>query len=121
MKYFDAIISVEVIEHLFSPRQFARRCVEAVRPNGLIIVTTPYWGYFKNVALALSNRMDRALTPLWEGGHIKHFSYRTLRLLFEQEGVEMIGFQGCGRMIPGLWNGMMMTFRKPVPRGSDRN
>ena len=113
VRYFDAVVSVEVIEHLYSPRQFAKQCVSAVRPAGLIIVTTPYWGYVKNLALAISNRTDRALTALWEGGHIKHFSYRTLRTLFEQAGAEFISFHGCGRGIPGLWNGMLMAFRKP--------
>ena len=109
---FDAIISVEVIEHLYSPKQFAKRCAEAVRPGGLVIVTTPYWGYAKNVALALTNRIDRALTALWEGGHIKHFSFRTLRLTLEREGLSFVRFHGCGRAIPGFWKGMMVVFRK---------
>jgi 2-polyprenyl-3-methyl-5-hydroxy-6-metoxy-1,4-benzoquinol methylase len=110
---FDAIISVEVIEHLYSPKQFAQRCAEAVRPGGLVIITTPYWGYAKNVALALTNRIDRALTALWEGGHIKHFSSRTLRLTLEQQQLTFVRFHGCGRPIPGFWKGMMMVFRKP--------
>jgi 2-polyprenyl-6-hydroxyphenyl methylase/3-demethylubiquinone-9 3-methyltransferase len=110
---FDAIVSVEVIEHLYSPRQFARRCAEAVRPGGLVVVTTPYWGYAKNIALAVTNRMDRALTVLWDGGHIKHFSYKTLRLVFEDENLEFLSFHGCGRKLPGFWKGMMMVFRKP--------
>jgi 2-polyprenyl-3-methyl-5-hydroxy-6-metoxy-1,4-benzoquinol methylase len=110
---FDAIISVEVIEHLYSPKQFARRCAEAVRPGGLVIITTPYWGYAKNLALALTNRIDRALTVLWEGGHIKHFSFRTLRATLEKENLVFVRFHGCGRPIPGFWKGMMMVFRKP--------
>ncbi len=109
---FDAIISIEVIEHLYSPKQFVQRCAEAVRPGGLVIITTPYWGYAKNVALALTNRIDRALTAMWEGGHIKHFSYRTLRLTLEEAGLTFVRFHGCGRAVPGLWKGMMVVFRK---------
>ena len=39
---FDAIIAIEVVEHLYSPRIFARRSFEALRPGGIIIVTCPY-------------------------------------------------------------------------------
>lgn len=65
---FDAIVCVEVIEHLYSPATFVRRAFEGLKPGGLLIVTTPYWGYLKNVVLAVTNRLDRSLTALWEGG-----------------------------------------------------
>ena len=34
VREFDAIYSVEVIEHLYSPVTFARRAMEALRPGG---------------------------------------------------------------------------------------
>jgi len=108
---FDAIVSIEVIEHLFSPREFIKRARAALRPGGLLILTTPYWGYFKNVALAITNRIDCALTALWDGGHIKHWSYRTLRTLCEEQGFDYVAFSGAGRM-PYLWRGMLLVFRK---------
>jgi 2-polyprenyl-3-methyl-5-hydroxy-6-metoxy-1,4-benzoquinol methylase len=110
---FDAIVSIEVIEHLYSPRQFALRAHAALRPGGLLVLTTPYWGYWKNLGLALTNRTDRALTALWEGGHVKHWSYRTLRTLGEDTGFEFVSFQGAGRPIPYLWRNMIMVFRRP--------
>lgn len=110
---FDAIVSVEVIEHLYSPRVFVSRCFDALRPGGLLIVTTPYWGYFKNLAVAATNRMDDSLTALWDGGHIKHWSRNTLSTLLTEHSFEVIGFNGAGRRIPFLWNGMVMVGRKP--------
>jgi 2-polyprenyl-6-hydroxyphenyl methylase/3-demethylubiquinone-9 3-methyltransferase len=117
---FDAIVSLEVIEHLYSPRIFIGRAFSALRPGGLLVITTPYWGYLKNVALALSNRMDASLTALWDGGHIKHWSRRTLEMLLKEQSFEVVGFSGAGRPIPYLWNGMVMVARKPlhpVPKG----
>lgn len=110
---FDAVISIEVIEHLYSPVTFARRIKESLKPGGIAIITTPYWGYLKNVLLALTNRMDRSLTALWEGGHIKHWSCKTMRQLFGQAGFEFVAFHGCGRRIPYVWRNMLMVVRKP--------
>jgi len=109
---FDAIVAVEVIEHLYSPATFVTRVHEGLAPGGLAVVTTPYWGYLKNISLALTNRIDRSLTALWEGGHIKHWSRRTLTMLFEQHGFKVASFNGAGRRIPYLWNGMVMAFQK---------
>ena len=97
LKAFDAVVAVETIEHLYSPRLFVKRVNDALRPNGIFIVTTPYWGYFKNIALAVTNRTDSALTALWEGGHIKHWSRRTLTELMTEQRFELIAFEGCGK------------------------
>ena len=102
------------IEHLYSPRTFTRRALEALRPGGVLILTTPYWGYLKNLMIAVTNRTDRSLTALWEGGHIKHWSRQTLQTLGERQGFEFVAFEGAGRPIPFLWKGMMMVFRKPL-------
>jgi 2-polyprenyl-6-hydroxyphenyl methylase/3-demethylubiquinone-9 3-methyltransferase len=83
----------------------------ALKTDGLLIITTPYWGYLKNLLLAVSGRTDRALAPLWEGGHIKHWSYRTLRTLMERYGFRYIDFHGAGRW-PYCWQGMVMVGRK---------
>ena len=115
---FKAILAIEVIEHLYSPNAFAKRAYEALAPGGMLIVTTPYWGYLKNIVLAVTNRMDRSLTALWEGGHIKHFSRTTLTNLMRAEGFQEIAFIGCGEgwrpYLPYLWSGMLMAFRKPA-------
>ena len=110
---FDAIVAIEVIEHLYSPKQFVSRAYSALIPGGLLIITTPYWGYMKNILLAVSGRMDRALTALWEGGHIKHWSHKTLRCLLETRGFQYENFHGVGRL-PYCWSGMVMIARKPT-------
>ena len=90
----DAVISVEVIEHLYSPRILFDRARSALRSGGVLAITTPYWGYLKNVVLAVSNRTDKALNPLWDGGHIKHFSRATLGQMAKDQGFECVAFEG---------------------------
>lgn len=114
---FDGIVNIEVIEHLYRPAVFASRAFEALVPGGTLVVSTPYWGYLKNIVLAVTGRTDRALTALWEGGHIKHFSRETLTRLMETAGFTVVGFEGRSeglrQHVPYIWSGMVMAFRKP--------
>ena len=106
---FDTIISTEVVEHLYSPKQYMQFCHNILAPHGgHIIISTPYHGYLKNVVLALSGKMDNHFTVLWEGGHIKFFSKKTLSTLIEQAGFEVVGFYGAGRL-PYLWKSMILV------------
>ena len=50
------------------------------------IISTPFHGYWKNLALALTNKMDWHYTALWDHGHIKFFSPRTLTRLLTDCG-----------------------------------
>jgi len=109
---FDAVVSTEVVEHLYAPHELARFSWEALKPGGHLIVTTPYHGYWKNLAMALANKWDHHHTALWHGGHVKFFSRATLQRLLTEQGFEPRSFSGVGRM-PYLWKSMVMTVRKP--------
>ena len=118
---FDACIATEVLEHLFDPRLCLRRVSEVLHDGGLLIVTTPYHGYVKNVALTVTNKMDDHFTALTDGGHIKFWSRRTLSMLLEQCGFQLIGFEGAGRL-PFLWKSMILvSCKKRLPPGESAN
>jgi len=59
-----------VIEHLFLPRALLRFAAKVLKPSGSLILSTPYHGYLKNLALALTGKLDKHFTVLWDGGHI---------------------------------------------------
>lgn len=109
MGAFDLIISTEVIEHLYTPAALPEFMRKVLKPGGTAVVTTPYHGYLKNLALSLTDKWDAHHTVFWEHGHIKFWSKRTLRQLFEQQGFEFKRFQGIGR-IPWLWMSMLEEF-----------
>lgn len=108
---FDVVMAVEVIEHLFYPRELARAAKKCLKPNGRLILTTPYHGYFKNLALAVSGKMDHHFHALWDGGHIKFFSVKTLSTLLETESYTDINFKFAGRF-PYLWKSMLCSCQK---------
>ena len=109
-KLFDTIISIEVIEHLYDPRAFIFLCKSILLENpqgGNLILTTPYHGYFKNLILALTGKLDDHFTVLWDGGHIKFWSKKTLTKLLEEAGFTIEEFSGAGR-IPFIWKSMII-------------
>ena len=109
---FDVAIAAEVIEHLVRPRNLPHFAKQVLRPGGHLIISTPYHGYLKNLALAIGNKWDSHLTPLWDGGHIKLWSRKTLSQLLSEAGFRVVRFIGAGR-VPFLWKSMIMVAQKP--------
>lgn len=109
-QHFEAVVSTEVIEHLFSPHLLPQFAHPLLKKGGYLIVSTPYHGYLKNLALAVFNKWDAHHTPLWHGGHIKFWSRKTLSCLLEDNGFAVIGFYGAGR-VPWLWKSMILVAR----------
>lgn len=107
---FDVVLSLEVIEHLTQPREFAAKTKRLLRSDGIAIISTPYHGYIKNLALSLTNHWDRHHNPLWDGGHLKFWSRQTLRTLFAEIDFREIGFYRVGRL-PILAKSMIGVYR----------
>lgn len=112
---FPVVLSLEVVEHVYFPRKFAAALFSLVEPGGVAIVSTPYHGYWKNLALALSGKMDAHFTALWDHGHIKFWSMRTLGTLLREGGFSVAQFKRVGR-VPVLAKSMIALARKP-PEG----
>jgi 2-polyprenyl-3-methyl-5-hydroxy-6-metoxy-1,4-benzoquinol methylase len=112
-KQFPIVISLEVIEHVFDPHNFAKVAFDLLEPGGTLILSTPYHGYIKNLLLALTNKMDQHYLPLWKNGHIKFFSQKTLNQLLDETGFKEMKFFRQGR-IPPLAKSMIVKAKKPI-------
>lgn len=108
---FPLVISLEVVEHVYAPKDYARTLFDLVEPGGTAIVSTPYHGYLKNLALAATGKMDRHFTALWDHGHIKFWSIPTLTTLLKEAGFESVRFVRVGR-VPPLAKSMIAIARK---------
>jgi len=109
---YDLVILSEVIEHLYSPRIAVQRAKELLRPGGLLIITTPYHSYLKNLLLALTGKLDPHFTVLWDGGHIKFWSRKTISQLLQEFGFCDFKFFNAGRLAY-LWKSLVVSARKP--------
>lgn len=109
---FPVVVSLEVVEHVFEPRKYASTLFDLIEPGGTVLVSTPYHGYFKNLAMAILGKMDQHYTALWDGGHIKFWSINTLTELLQEAGFVDIRFHRVGRIAP-LAKSMVAVARRP--------
>ena len=110
---FPALISLEVVEHLYFPRKYAKTAHDLLEPGGIAILSTPYHSYFKNLVLAVTGKMDQHFTALVDHMHIKFWSIKTLTILLEEAGLEVVEFRRVGR-VPPLAKSMVAVARRPV-------
>jgi len=109
---YDAVVSTEVIEHLLLPRGLLQAAMQALRPGGVLVLSAPYHGYLKNLALALTGKFDQHWHPMRDFGHIKFFSRATLTALVRECGFIDIQYATAGR-IPALAKSMIVSGSKP--------
>lgn len=109
---FPVVYSLEVVEHVYLPRRFAAALFALTAPGGTAIVSTPYHGYWKNLAMAVTGKLDAHFTALWDHGHIKFWSFATLATLLGEAGFRDIRFERVGRIAP-LAKSMIAIARRP--------
>ena len=112
---FDLVVSLEVLEHCMEPRAVVRTFLSLIAPGGIGVLSTPYHGYIKNLALAVTGKMDAHFTALWDGGHIKFFSIKTLGEILRDEGAADFRIIRAGR-IPPLAKSMIAIVEEKGPR-----
>jgi 2-polyprenyl-3-methyl-5-hydroxy-6-metoxy-1,4-benzoquinol methylase len=107
----DCVVSLEVVEHLFFPQRLFKQSHRILQDGGALIISTPYHGYLKNLALSLTNGWDAHFSVHWDGGHIKFFSKKSLAAMATSAGFVDLRFFPVGR-VPGLWKSIILIAEK---------
>ena len=105
------MISTEVVEHLYAPRDWAIAAFRALNPRGMLVGTTPYHGYLKNLAVVLSGKFDSHMSPLWDGGTSSSGAPRPGGAV-RRSRVRRHHLAGAGRL-PWLYKSMVMRGIRP--------
>lgn len=108
---FPFLVSLEVVEHVYAPRDYAACVYNLLSQNGYALISTPYHGYLKNLALAVTGKMDKHFTALWDHGHIKFWSPETLTELLAEAGLSVARIYRVGR-IPQFAKTMLVVVQK---------
>jgi SAM-dependent methyltransferase len=109
---FDAIWCTEVVEQLFDVPAALTELNRVLRPNGTLVLTTPYHGLLKNVVIAVVG-FDRHFDPC--GPHIRFFTRRSLRRCLGGAGFVVERWAGVGGVWP-FWISHFVVARKDQSR-----
>ena len=108
---FDYITIIEVIEHQYDPFNFMKNIEKISKKNGYVLISTPFHGFFKNLAIALLNKFDDHFTVMWKHGHIKFFSEKTFKELIANYKFNIENIFYSGRFYP-FSNSMIFLLKK---------
>lgn len=104
--YFDAIICIAVIEHIYDIFACVQEMYRILKPGGFVIAEVPNIAYIKYRIQLLFGNLPVTSSPYhweeigWDGGHIHYFTMRKFCWLFERQGFKVIKTSGSGFMAP---------------------
>lgn len=87
---FDVIVSFEVIEHIFNPKELLEKCLLKLNTNGLVMMTFPNLnGFDVSILKELSDTIGHT--------HLNYFNEKSISLLLEN-----LGFKNIKVSTPGV-------------------
>ena len=93
----DFIFTSEVIEHVYDTENAFSEMSRILRPNGQVLLTTPYHGFIKNFLIALF-AFDAHFDPT--GPHVRFFSKKTLFSCLKKVRIKPKKYGYFGRIYP---------------------
>lgn len=83
---FDALIMSEVIEHLVDPWGAVKRVLACLKPGAEIIASSPNIAHRRVIGDLIAGRFDYADEGVMDRTHLRWFTPRSYRALFEGAG-----------------------------------
>lgn len=85
-KSYDVILLMDVLEHLFDPKQTLVKASPFLKERGKVIVSIPNVANWEVRKELLFGRFDSEKTAILEEGHIRFFTFKNACALFESSG-----------------------------------
>lgn len=126
-KQFDIVYAGEVIEHLLDTRSFLQEIYRVLKPNGLLIITTPNLATLTDRIKFLFGKAPRQTNPMHEYLylHIRPFTFSSLKEALTLTRFRVIGFKSSliefktgvesyklAKMLPHLGKNMIVASLK---------
>lgn len=125
----DTIVSADVIEHIPDVYAASGEMFRVLKPGGIAVINTPNVAFIKKRLLLAAGRFPSTSQPneglgsdiLFDGGHLHYFTFRSVCLLLEKAGFEIVRRTGFGvlgplsRIRPALLSsGVQVVARRPA-------
>jgi len=124
-EFFDAVICVDVLEHVDEPEQAVRELRRVLKPGGQLVVTVPNHRYpfFYDPINFILERLFRRHLPIgiWGFGHTKLFTQESLVELLEDAGFSVLKSELLTHSLCGLIEGYLPTILQPFFKSNAKN
>lgn len=104
---FDAVVAIDILEHLFDVFGFVSNCQRVLVPGGCLILRVPNIAYVKHRIALAAGRLPITASWFgprgdlqawrqqfgWDGGHLHYFTLPLLREVLEHDGLKV---EWCG-------------------------
>jgi len=90
---YDAVVMLDLIEHVVDPLAFLEQVRERLRPGGRVFLMTP------NIRSLLARVAGRRWVSFKIPEHLYYYSPRSMRALLERSGFEVLSVRGAGQYV----------------------
>ncbi len=134
---FDAILLLDVLEHLVDPEAATRRLLAFLRPGGRVIIALPNVAHWQVRFRLLRGRFDYEESGILDRTHLHLYTLRSARTLLAHAGLRAIeedivpdvpllrykrrvarANYKLARLLPGLLSTEILLVAKPIERAA---
>ncbi len=87
---FDALLLIDVIEHLLDPQASLRRLLETLRPGGVVVASIPNVAHVWVLANLLAGRWPQKDSGIFDRTHLRFFARRDMVRLLDSAGLDVL-------------------------------
>ncbi len=118
---FDVVVSSDVLEHTPAPGEFLQILKGSMKSDGLLLVSVPNVAHWSVRQMIFMGRFDYDHVGIMDATHLRWFTAKSLRALFERSGFEILEMrQTAGVALPCYGRGLVHLIPGPVRRPSVR-
>ncbi len=89
---FDAVSCLDVIEHVLDPRHLLRELARVLRPQGILVLTTPNIRAYWHILTLIHGRFPRTSGDPegYDGGHLHYFTFADVNHLLKEAEFDVV-------------------------------